>query len=68
MGRVRIGISAERKWNKKDDDDEADDDGLFEQVALQRFDGRMNQSGAVIARDNFDARRQRGFDFRELLS
>ena len=32
------------------DDDEADDDGLFEQVALQRFDRRIDQPGAVVSR------------------
>ena len=67
MGKVRIGISAERKWNKKDDDHDADDDRLFEQVALQRLDGCLNQSRAVVSRDHFHARWQRRFDFREFL-
>ncbi len=55
------------KVEQENDDHDADDDSLFEQVALQRFDGGLNQSGAVVSGDHFDARWQRGFDFEELL-
>ena len=38
---------------QKDDDYQADDDGLFQQVALQGFDGIVDQPGAVVARQRF---------------
>ena len=67
MGSVRIGIKRRAEVKQENDDDEADDDRLFEQVALQRFDGCMNQPGAVVSGDDLDAGRKRGLDFRELL-
>ena len=67
IGRVRIGISAERKWNKKMMMTMLTMIGFFEQVALQRFDGGVNQSGAVVSRDDFHTGWQRRFDFREFL-
>ena len=42
---------------------EADDDGFFEEIALERFDGCLNQSGPVITGDDLDAGRKRRFDF-----
>src|SRR5438552_17985173 len=46
------------EMEQEDDDDYADDGGLFEQVALQRFDGGVNQSRAVITGDYLDAWRE----------
>src|SRR6202140_1361386 len=55
------------EMEEKDDDYEADDDGLFHEVALQGLDGFLDQTGAIIARHDFHARRERGFNFREFL-
>src|ERR1700720_1087725 len=55
------------EMEEKDDDYEADDDGLFHEVALQGLDGFLDQTGAVVARHDFHARGERGFDLRELL-
>ena len=43
---------------EKGDADEADDDGLEDQVALERVDGLVDQPGAVIAGDDLNAGRQ----------
>ena len=43
---------------EKDDDHEADDDGLFEKIVLQCFDGFVDQFLAVVSGDNFDAGRE----------
>ncbi len=40
---------------EKNNDDQADNHDLFEQVALQRVNGSVNQAGAIIARHDFDA-------------
>jgi len=53
--------SGRAEMEEEDDDDDADDDGFFQKVALESFDGRVNQSRAVVAGDDFDTRRQRGF-------
>ena len=55
------------KMKKEENDDDADDDGFFEQVSLQRFDGGVNQAGAVVTGDDFDSGRQRGFRLRQLF-
>src|SRR5665213_139992 len=55
------------KMEEKDDNYEADDDGLFHEVALQRLDGFLDQTGAVVTRHYFHAWRKRRFDLRELL-
>src|SRR5579863_4754018 len=52
---------------EKHDDHEADDDALFKQIALQGADRFLNESRAVIARDDFDASRQRLLNLCELL-
>jgi len=44
---------------KEDDDDHTHDDRFFQKVTLESFDGRMNQSGAVVTGDDFDTWRQR---------
>ena len=52
---------------QENDDHEADDDGLFQQIALQRFDRRVDQTGAVVSRHDLDAGRQRRCDLAQLL-
>src|SRR4029077_5436372 len=55
------------KMKQEENDDDADDDGFFEQVPLQGFNGGMNQAGAVVAREDLDSERQRGFGLRQFL-
>ena len=60
-----IGKSQDRNQRRaevkqEDNDDEADDDRFFQQVALQRLDRVLNQSRSVISRNDFHAGRQRG--------
>src|SRR5882762_2257529 len=55
------------EMKQKNDDDEADDNGLFHEVALQGLDGFLDQPGAIVTRHDFHARRERRFDLRELL-
>ena len=50
---------------QENDDDHADDDRFFDQVALQSFDGRLNESGPIISGDNFNPCRQRRFGLRD---
>ena len=52
---------------EKNDDYDADDDCLFQQVALQRFDGCPNQSRAVVTGDHFHSCWQRWFDLLQFL-
>src|SRR6266567_1913694 len=51
---------------QENDDYQANDDGLFDEVPLKSTDGGVDQPGAVIARNDFDARRQRSGDLGEL--
>ena len=67
MGSVRMGIRRRAKMEQKDDDHQADDDGLFQQVALQRADRLVDQPGPVIACNHFDSRGQRGLDLSQFL-
>ena len=55
MGRLRMGMKRGAEMEEEDDDDEADDDGFFDQVALQGLNGGVDQAGAVITGDDFDA-------------
>ena len=43
---------------EEDNDDDADDDGFFQKITLKSFDGRVNQSRAVVAGNDFDTGRQ----------
>ena len=52
---------------QEDDDHQADDDRFFEQVALQRFDGCIDQIGAIVSRHDLDAGWKRGRDLAQLL-
>jgi len=52
---------------QEDDDDQADDDRLLQEVALQRADRLANQSGPVVPCHHFHPRGQRGRDFRQFL-
>ena len=49
---------------QEDDDHEAYDDRLFEEFALQRIDGCLDQPRAIVAGDNFDAGREAAANFR----
>ncbi len=49
------------------DDDDANDDRLFQQIALQRLDRILNQPGAVVPRNQFHSRWQRSLDLGKLL-
>src|SRR6266571_740462 len=42
-------------------------ESFFKEIALQRFDGCLNQSRPVITGENFDAGRKRRFDFAKLF-
>src|SRR5260370_725820 len=55
------------KMKKENNDDDADDDRLFQKVSLESFDGRVNQSGAVVPGNDFDTGRQRGFGLRQFF-
>src|ERR1700728_3720887 len=52
---------------EENDDDEADDDRFFEQIAFQRVDRFLNKSRPIIPGDNFDSRRQSLLNLCELL-
>src|ERR1700722_17722267 len=52
---------------EKDDDHEADDDSLFEQIAFQCIDRFLNESRAIVAGDDFDASRQSLLDLSKLF-
>src|SRR5580700_2059402 len=52
---------------KKNDDHEADDDCLFEQVAFQRVDRCLDKSRSVVAGDDFNAAWQCLLNLSELL-
>src|SRR5690349_1215520 len=49
------------------DGHKTDDDDLFEQIALQRLYGILNQSGAVVSRDDLDSAWKRRLDLRKFL-
>src|SRR5260370_5219738 len=49
------------EMKEEDNDDDADDDGFVKKVTLEGVEGRVNQSRAVVAGNDFDTRRQRGF-------
>src|SRR5579875_1083723 len=51
---------------EKDDNDQADHNDLFQQVALQSGDRGLNQAGAIVSSLDFDAWRQRRPDLRQL--
>ncbi len=55
------GNQRRAEMKEEDNDDDADDDRFFQEVALESFDGRVNQSGAVVAGNDFDTWRQRCF-------
>ena len=40
---------------KEDDNNEADDNGFFEQIALERFDRRIDQIGTIVSRHDLHA-------------
>src|SRR5215470_17960260 len=52
---------------EEEDSDQAHDDCLFQQIALQRFDGRVDQARAVVSGHHFNALRQRWLNLLELL-
>ena len=52
---------------EKNDNDNTDNRCFFKKIALQSANRSVNQLGAVIARDNFNSGRQRGFDLNKLL-
>ena len=43
---------------EENDDYETDDDRLFQQIALESIDGRVNELRAIIASDDLDSSRQ----------
>ena len=45
------------EMKEEDDNHEADDDRFFEQIALERFDRRIDQIGAIVSRHDLDAGR-----------
>src|SRR5665213_2713644 len=47
--------------------DQRHDDAFFDQFFAQRGDGIFDQGAAVVSRNNFHARRQRGFYLLEFL-
>ena len=51
---------------QEDDNHQADDDRLFQQVALQRADRFIDESRPVIACHDFDSGGQRGSDLSQL--
>ncbi len=52
---------------QEDDDDEADNDGLFEQIALESGYRIVDEAGTIIARDNLHSGWKRRRDISELL-
>ena len=52
---------------QENNDDQADDDRFLHEVALERFDGGMNQPRAIVTGDDLDSRRQRRLDLGKLL-
>ena len=58
-GQRQDGNEGRAEVKQEDDNDQADDDRLLQQVALQRVDGGMDQAGAVVTGDDLDAGRKR---------
>ena len=65
-GQRQDGHESGAEVKQEHDNDQADDDRLLQQVALERVDGGMDEAGAVVSGDDFDAGRKRRLDFREL--
>src|SRR6266481_3260258 len=61
------GDQRRTEMEEEDNDDQADNDRLFDQIALQSLNRFLNQGRAVIARDHFYSWRERAFDLRKLL-
>src|SRR6266536_2098160 len=66
-GQGEDGDQGRAKVEEKDDDHQADNYCLFEEVALKRADGFVDQPGAIVGANNFDTWRQRAFDLLNLL-
>jgi hypothetical protein len=54
-GMVTMGMMADGNVPEEDQDDDRDDDDLLDQLVLHRVDGRVDQLGAVVGRDDLDA-------------
>src|SRR5689334_15410624 len=54
------------EMEKENDDDEADDDGFLDQIALQSLYRAMNERRAVISGNDFYSRWKRPLNFRNL--
>ncbi len=50
---------------QKGDGDKTDDGDFEEQIALKSFNGVVDEAGAVVAGNDFDAGRERGLEFGE---
>ena len=55
------------KVEEENDNHKADNDRFLDQIALQRFDGFLNQARTVVSFSYFDSRWQRAFDLGELF-
>ena len=56
IGIVMIGTRADGICQKKDHDDQAHNDKLFKQRALERINGSLDQIAAIIGRHDLNAR------------
>ena len=67
IGRVRMAISAERKWNRKTMMTRLTMMASSSRSRCKRLMESLNQPGAVISGDDLNSRRQRGRNLAELL-
>src|SRR5216684_255932 len=61
------GNQRRAEMEQEHNDHQADDDCLFDQIPLQRFDRLLNQASTVIARDHFYSWGEGASNLRQLL-
>ena len=67
MGRGENRDERGAEVKEKNNDHQADNDRLFQQVVLQRLNGIVDQPGTVVARNDFHAGRKRALDVGDFL-